>query len=128
MEIAHIKSVHVACALISISLFVVRGVWMMIDSRWLRRTWVRILPHVVDTLLLVSALVLVFQAKLYPGAQQPWLVAKIVALVVYIGLGLIALRPGRPKPVRIAAWLAAVAVFAYIYLVAITHNPMPLPL
>ena len=53
----------------------------------------------------------------------PWLAAKLVALLAYIGLGALALRPGRSKGARAAAWLAALAVFAYIAAVAVTRSP-----
>jgi uncharacterized membrane protein SirB2 len=50
--------------------------------------------------------------------------AKIIGLLVYIGLGLVALRPGRPTAVRAVAWVAALATFGYIVSVAITKNPL----
>jgi uncharacterized membrane protein SirB2 len=119
-----VKSIHVGCALLSISLFFIRGLWMMSDSPWRHKPAVKVLPHIVDTTLLVSAIILVMQTAQYP-LEQSWLLAKISALLVYIGLGLVALRFGPSKPIRIGAWLAAMATFLYIYSVAITRNPMP---
>jgi len=119
-----VKSIHVGCALLSISLFFIRGLWMMTDSPWRQRPTVKVLPHIVDTTLLVSAILLVVQTDQYP-LEQSWLLAKISALLVYIGLGLVALRFGPSKPIRIGAWLAAMVTFLYIYSVAITRNPMP---
>jgi uncharacterized membrane protein SirB2 len=119
-----VKSLHVGCALLSISLFFIRGLWMISDSPWRRKPAVKILPHIVDTTLLVSAIVLVVQTAQYP-LEQSWLLAKISALLVYIGLGLVALRFGSSKPIRIVAWLCAILTFMYIYSVAITRNPMP---
>jgi len=119
-----VKSLHVGCALLSISLFFIRGLWMISDSPWRRKPAVKILPHIVDTTLLVSAIVLVVQTGQYP-LEQSWLLAKITALLVYIGLGLVALRFGPTKPIRIAAWLCAILTFMYIYNVAITRNPIP---
>ena len=60
----------------------------------LQQRWVKIVPHVVDTLLLVSALTLVFWSDQYPF-EQPWLTAKVLALIVYIALGTIALKRGK---------------------------------
>lgn len=80
------------------------------------------LPHVIDTVLLTSALLLAWMLGLNP-ASTPWLMAKIVGLLGYIALGMMALRPGRPVPVRAAAWLAAPVTFAWIVSVAITKNP-----
>lgn len=119
-----VKNIHVGCALVSVTLFFIRGLWMMGNSDWLRKPVVKVLPHIVDTALLGSAIVLVFQTSQYP-LEHGWLMAKIVALIVYIGLGLVALRLGRTKTIRVTAWLFALAVFAYICSVAITRNPTP---
>ncbi len=117
------KLIHVSCVALSYSLFVLRGVWMLRDSAMLRRGWVRIAPHVVDTLLLASAILLCLQLRLYPGAD-PWLTAKVLALVVYIALGTVALRQGRSKRTRLGAWLAAQGVYFYMVAVALTHSPL----
>jgi len=80
------------------------------------------LPHLVDTVLLLSALTLAWMLRLTPG-NAPWVLAKIVGLVVYVGLGVVALRPGRPLAVRAAAWLAALATVGWIVSVAVAKNP-----
>ena len=56
----------------------------------------------------------------------PWLAAKISGLLLYIGLGVVALRTGRPLALRIGAWLAALLVFGWIVSVAITKDPLGL--
>ena len=78
-----IKHLHITCAVLSGSFFLLRGLWMLTGSPLLLRRWVRVLPHVVDTLLLATALVLVFWSGQYPFVQ-PWLTAKVLALVAYI--------------------------------------------
>ena len=118
-----VKTVHVVCVLLSFAGFFVRGIWMLRDSELLRRRWVRITPQVVDTLLLVSAIILAIQLRLSP-IEQPWLMAKIIALVVYIGVGLVALKLGRSKQVRLYAWLMGLVIFGYIVSVAITKSVM----
>lgn len=120
-----IKGLHIGCATLSVTLFFIRGLWMMADADWRRYRVFRITPHLVDTLLLLSAIVLVWQTGQYP-LQQPWLMAKIGALLVYIGLGMVALRFGRSKTTRVLAWFAALAVFAYMVGVALTHKPLPI--
>jgi uncharacterized membrane protein SirB2 len=117
-----VKYVHVLTVAVSFALFFLRGVWMMRDSGMLGRRWVRVLPHVNDTVLLAAGVWLAFMLRLSPAAN-PWLTAKLAALVAYIALGTLALRPGRPRPVRIAAWAAALAVFAYMAAVAATRSP-----
>lgn len=124
MDYLAIKHFHMGCVLLSGGLFLLRGVWMLADSPQLQRRWVRIAPHLIDTLLLVSALALVFMSAQYPFVQG-WLTAKVLALLVYIGLGTVALKRGKTKPVRAAALLAGLAVFAYIGAVAVSKNPLP---
>jgi uncharacterized membrane protein SirB2 len=117
-----IKHLHITCAAISGSFFLLRGIWMLLDSPMLQRRWVKVVPHGVDTLLLTTALVLVFWSGQYPFVQ-PWLTAKVIALVVYIVLGTLALKRGKTKGVRTFALVAALATFAYIVAVALTRQP-----
>lgn len=121
MSYLAIKHLHVTCAALSITLFIIRGFWMLRGSPLLQRRWVKIVPHLVDTVLLASALVLVFWSHQYPFVQS-WLTAKVIALVVYIGLGTVALKRGKSRGVRIAAFVGALAVFAYIVKVAVTRQ------
>jgi uncharacterized membrane protein SirB2 len=93
---------------------------MIADSARLRARWVRVVPHVNDTVLLAAG---VYLATFH--GLPAWIVAKIVALVAYILIGTVAIRAGAAKPVRIAAWLVAQGVFAYIVAVAVTKNPLP---
>ncbi len=121
---ALLKAVHVTCAGLSFTGFVLRGVLMLRDSPRRRLPVVRVLPHVVDTLLLVSAVGLAAQLHVSP-LRAPWLAAKLIALVCYIGLGFVALRFGPDRRVRATAWVLALATFAYIVAVAATHSPLP---
>ena len=118
------KYLHILTVNITFALFMVRGYWMIINSPMLTRGWVRVVPHVNDTVLLAAALTLTHLGGWRPFADL-WLTAKLVALCVYIVLGSLALRPGRPKWLRVIAWLAALAVFAYIVLVAVSKDPWP---
>lgn len=118
-----LKTLHVSCAVISYTLFLLRGIWLMNDSNIMRQRWIRIAPHIVDTLLLSSAIALALTLHQYPFVDA-WLSAKVTAMLLYIGLGSIALKQAKGKTVRILAWLAAQAVFIYIVLVAINHNPV----
>jgi len=124
MSYVVIKQIHLAAVAITFMLFVLRGAWMMLDSPWLQRRWVRIVPHVNDTVLLAAGIWLAFFLRQIPGASG-WLTAKLVALIAYIVLGMVALRRGHTKGQRIAAWVAALVVFGYIIAVALTRNPVP---
>lgn len=124
MEYAVLKAIHVSCVAASYVLFVVRGWWMLRESPRLRQRWVRTLPHGIDTLLLASAITLALMSRQYPFVAG-WLTAKVLALLAYIGLGMIALRFGRSRGARATAWLAAQVMFVYIVAVALTRNPLP---
>ena len=112
------------CVATSYALFVLRGAWMLLESPRLGQRWIRIAPHIVDSALLASAIAMAVTIRQYPLVTG-WLTAKVVALACYIALGMIALRSGRTRGVRITAWLAAQAVFFYIVCVALTRDPLP---
>ncbi len=121
MDYLLLKLTHVTCVALSYAGFVLRGIWMIRDSRMLERRWVRVLPHVVDTVLLASAIALAVMLKQYPLAE-PWLTAKVAGLALYIVLGMVALRYGATRRIRTLAWIVAQAVFIYILAVALTRN------
>lgn len=125
MDYALVKPLHLATVAASLVLFVLRGVWMMADSPRLQARWVRIVPHVNDTLLLASGIGLAMLLQQYPLVDS-WLTAKLAALLAYIALGTIALRRGRTRGQRVAAWIAALLAFGYMAAVARTHSPLPL--
>ena len=118
-----IKQIHVTCVMLSGLLFLYRGGLMLATSSRPRQTWLRVMPHLVDTVLLVAGVTLAVLSHQYPG-QQPWLTAKLIGLVVYIGLGTVALKRGRTPQVRTIAFVAAVLVFAWIIGVAVTRTPL----
>ncbi len=121
MSIETLKAIHITFAALSFTGFFIRGVWMLRDSPLLKQRWVKIVPQVVDTVLLVSAIVLAIQLRFSP-MQQPWLMAKIIGLLVYIGVGLVALRFGRSKRIRAVAWLLGMVIFSYIVSVAVSKS------
>ena len=119
------KDIHVSCVIVTFILFSVRGLWMIVDSDLLQRKWTKRIPPVVDTILLASAIVLAVTIHQYPFVHA-WLTAKVVALLFYIGLGMLALTYGKTKKIRIINWLAAQLCFIYIVAVALTKNPLVL--
>jgi len=120
-----LRHLHIGCAVLSIGLFALRGALMLADSPWQGNAVLRYLPHVVDTVLLTSALMLTTIIRQYPFSTG-WLTAKVVLLVAYIVLGSIALRRGRTKPVRVAALVGALLAVGYLVTVARAHHPLGL--
>ena len=118
-----IKHLHVALAYITVVGFVARGALALVDSPLRRAGWIRIAPHVIDTLLLACGIALAVQLSLSP-LTQPWLAAKIVALVLYIGFGVLAMR-AKSTRLRLIAFVAALATVAYIFAVAYSKQVLP---
>lgn len=119
-----IKKFHVAFAILTFLSFSLRSYWMFTGSMLLRNRAVRIVPHIIDTCLLLTGLAM---AVSYYGAfyQQSWLMLKLLGVFVYILLGSVALKLGKTMKVRVAAVLAAWAAFLYVVVLARTHAVIP---
>lgn len=122
------KHVHVTCVVLSMAGFCLRGLLHLQEKSALARrllAWrgLRILPHVNDTLLLAAGISLVVLIQQYPFVDD-WLTAKIFGLITYIILGALALQPGRPPSVRLAAGVMGVMVFGWIVSVALAKHPL----
>ncbi len=118
-----LKLIHISSIVLSFSLFFMRGIGRLRGSPIMQQRWVKIAPHSVDTVLLVSAVLLAIQLG-YSPINSPWLTAKIIALLFYIGFGMVAFRFAKTPRTRLLAWLAALLTFAYIVGAAMTHNPL----
>lgn len=118
-----VKYVHVISVTLSVIGFFLRGVLMLHDAPLMNVRWVRILPHVNDTILLVAALTLAAMSNQYPFVTD-WVTAKVFGVIAYIILGAMALRDASTKRMRIVCWIASLAVFGWIVSVALTRQPM----
>ncbi len=118
-----VKYVHVISVALSLAGFFLRGILMMRDSPLLRARWVRVLPHINDTVLLVAALSLAAMSGQYPFVVG-WVTAKVLGVIAYIILGALALRDAGTRRMRIICWCASLAVFGWIVSVALTREPM----
>ena len=118
-----LRHVHITCAILTITLFVFRGGLMLADSPWLQSRVLNTLPHVIDTVLLTSALMLTTVIHQYPFTTG-WLTTKVLLLVAYIVLGHYAIKRGRTKAVRATAFVAALLVLGFLVSVARAHHPL----
>ena len=118
-----LKTLHALTALVTIAGFLLRGYWMLTGNALLNAKLTRVLPHVIDTLFLVSGIALLVMLDGSP-LTQAWMLAKIAGLVAYIVLGMLALRRGRTEAIRNTAFVAAIAVFAYTYGIALSKSPL----
>lgn len=115
------KHLHTTAVLLTLTGFALRGWWMWRRPAMLQRRWVRVAPHVVDTLLLASGVAMV--SYFFSSAGLPdWILAKIVGLLAYIALGTVALKRGRTRSVRLLALGGALLVAAWIVGVAFTKR------
>ena len=117
-----IKSLHMITAVLTISGFILRGYWMMLQSDKLQLRAVRIAPHIIDTLFLASGIALVWVLHLN-AFTTPWLLAKFAGLIGYIILGTIAIKRGPTLQIRVIAFVGALSLFAYIVGVALSRSP-----
>ncbi len=117
-----LKDIHIFSALISFMLFFIRGMWVMKGSAMMQQKWVKVVPHINDTILLGTAIALAVSISQYPFVDD-WLTVKLFALVAYICLGIEALHLAKSDIGRAAAWLAALIVFLFIVSVALTRTP-----
>jgi uncharacterized membrane protein SirB2 len=115
--------IHALFAVVSGLSFFVRGIGHLRQQEWVQKKIVRILPHIIDTGLLVSAIALLVTMEISPLTD--WVLAKIIALLVYIFLGVMAFRIAKTIRAKALFWLAALAVFGYMFAVAKTHSVLP---
>lgn len=122
MDYASVKHLHMAAVTLSALGFAARAVGALMGAPWVGTRLAKTLPHLVDTLLLASALVMLWLLQLNP-LVTPWLLAKISGLLCYIALGMVTLRPRLALPLRAVAAVAALLVVAWIVSVAVSKNP-----
>lgn len=118
-----LKFVHVSCALLSIAGFTLRGYWVLSDNPLRQSRLARVLPHLVDTLLLASALGMLWLWQISPFAVV-WIAAKILALLLYIALGVVLMRFAKTPGQRRLAYASALLVVWYIVAVALSHSAL----
>ena len=118
-----IRFVHIAAVLASGSLFLLRGLALFAGAGWAMAGPLRYLSYTIDTVLLTAALMLMTIVQQYPFVHA-WLTVKVLLLVLYIFLAFMAFWRGRTRGVRLGCWLAALAVYAYIFSVALAHDPL----
>ncbi|MGX9374453.1 SirB2 family protein [Pantoea ananatis] len=121
-----IKNLHLLTVAVTILLFLLRFYWQRTGSAMLQRRWVRILPHVNDTLLLLSGASLVMITHFYPFSPQgSWLTEKLLGVIIYIALGSVALsRRPRSDRTRLIAFI--VALIALVTIIKLALSKMPL--
>ena len=117
------KHLHMTVALMSVLLFTLRFVWTLKSSQQLDKKWVKILPHVVDTFLLLLGLVLMMKLALNPF-EQMWLGEKLLAVVAYIFTGYYTLKLAKKRMLQVIGYLGAVGWLILVVKLAATKTPI----
>ena len=120
-----LRHAHIGFVILSIALFVLRGGLMLAESHWVHSAWLRYPSYAIDTSLLTAALMLTSVVHQYPFGNG-WLTMKVALLVVYVVLGSIALKRGRSRRIRLAAFVAALLTVGFLVNVARAHHPLGL--
>lgn len=123
MSYLALKHLHVTCVVLSGLGFCLRGWWVLRESPLARHRLARVMPHIVDTILLGSAVTMAWLSGQYPFVNG-WLTAKLCGLIAYVLLGTMALKRGRTQAIRLRYFTAALLTYAYIVSVALTRNPL----
>jgi uncharacterized membrane protein SirB2 len=123
MNYLHVRMIHETAVALSVTGFFIRGLGRLVGAEPVGGRWLKALPHAIDTVLLASALTLAWMLGITPFSA-PWLMAKACGLVVYVGLGFVAMRAGISMGVRLAAWIGALVTVSWIISVAFTKSPM----
>jgi uncharacterized membrane protein SirB2 len=116
-----IKHIHLTAVAVSFLFFTFRYLLRLTNSHLLQKKWMKITPHIVDTLLLASAIVLMFVIGQYPLVNA-WLTAKLVCVVGYILMGVACLKISNRKSVITGAYLIALAFIACAGKIAVTKQ------
>ena len=119
---AAFKHIHMLCAVLSLFGFILRSVWAFQGSELLNKKLVKVLPHIIDTVLLASAIGLAITIQQYPFTSH-WLTAKLLALVAYIMFGMLTLKRAKNNQQRTIFFILSLASFFYIAAVAIKKDP-----
>ena len=116
-----IKLIHMSSAFISISFYLLRGIWVFNSSEMMNKKWVKIIPHVNDTILLVTAIILAVSVQQYPFTHD-WLTAKFIALLLYVVFGMFALKRAKEMNNKIIFFVLSLLTFSYIIGVALNRT------
>ncbi|HWJ05501.1 MAG TPA: SirB2 family protein [Steroidobacteraceae bacterium] len=118
-----LRHAHITLAIVSVTIFTVRGLLMLAQSRHVQSPWLKYTSYTVDTLLLTAALMLTTIIHQYPF-QASWLTTKVALLVLYVVLGVVALKRGPTLAIRASAFVAALLTVGFLFTVARAHHPL----
>lgn len=117
------KHLHMTLAVLSVSLFTLRFIWTLMNSAQLEKKWVKISPHIIDTLLLLAGVAMWVSLALNP-LEQMWFAEKLLGVIAYIATGIYTLKFARNNMLKVFGYLGAIGWVMLIVRVAITKQPL----
>ncbi len=116
-----IRQLHILTATLSVTLFTSRFLLLIRSLAWQPKRWLKVIPHVNDTLLLIFAILLCIIIQQAP-LITPWLTEKVVAVILYILAGMFALKWSKTRLGKIIWFIIAIFMFAYAANIAINKG------
>ena len=117
-----VKTVHLICVVLTLVLFLLRARWALRGSGMLQKPWVRIAPHVIDTVLLLSGVLMAWSLYGAYFYTQAWLMAKLLAVLLYIVFGSLAIKRARTRTLKIFSLVLSCFIFLYIVTLALNKQ------
>lgn len=119
-----LKQLHLSCITLTFLLFNLRAIGHLFGATWVQQKWLHVVPHMVDTVLLVTGILLAVQLQQYPFVDA-WLTAKFFALIAYIIFGSLTLKHAPSWQTQLLSYMAALLAFSYLVSTALLHHPNP---
>lgn len=120
-----LKTLHISAVVLSITFFCIRTYWLLAQPKALESKLIKRLPHVIDSILLLSAFAMLYVGNISIGSDNPWIITKIIAISLYIATGVYIFRIAKNKTQIYIALCFVVLIYYYIIQTAITKNAIP---
>ncbi len=120
-----LKTLHLSTVVLSITFFCIRSYWLLTQPKVLERSLIKKLPHVIDSILLISAFAMLYVGDISVDSSNPWIITKIIAICLYIVMGIYIFRIAKDKTQIYIALCFVMLIYYYIIHTAITKNVIP---
>jgi len=117
------KHLHLTAIALSFALFAIRYFLLMRSSKLQHKKWLKITPHIVDTVLIISIVLLCVELSLYPFVNE-WATSKLIGLVLYMLSVAFALKWARNNAMRLVGFAGAVAWLTITASIAVSKNTL----
>ncbi len=123
MDINVLTKAHSGMAYLVLLVYVVRGIMMLAGSTLKNSRGVLAIASITTLALFGLGVFIAIEKQL--SFADGFVLTKIIGLLLFVALGVIALKQGLSKPMASILWLLGLAAFVYTFLIA-THKLAPL--